>query len=168
MSESQVQHQQPTLPAHSLMSIKSNKISLPGESLELETNMPDQTVIIEGWLPHHWPEPQLVSISQGKLQVTNNTTQPMMFDNKKVKSLKVTTTKHTDWTQPFLSAIKQEPRNVSPLSDNKTIDTIKIGDTTTGIKELLQATHRHFRKVFSKDLLGGNNRYYGRHECGLN
>ena len=59
-------------PTHSLMPIKTNKIILPGESMELTTDMPDQTVVIEGWLPHHWPEPQLVSIAQGKLQVTNN------------------------------------------------------------------------------------------------
>ena len=110
--------------------------------MELTMDMPDQEVLIEGWLPHHWPEPQLVSITQGKLQVTNNTKQPVIFDNKKTRSIKVTTTEHTDWTQPFLSAIKQEPRNVSPLSDHETIDTIKIGDTTTDIKELLQATHR--------------------------
>ena len=136
--------------------------------MELTTDMPDQEVLIEGWLPHHQPEPQLVSITQGKLQVTNNTNQPVIFDNKKTRSIKVTTTKHTDWTQPFLSAIKQEPRNVSLLSDYETIDTIKIGDTTTDIKELLQATHRRFRKVFSKDLTGGYNGYYGRHECRLN
>ena len=113
-----------------LMSVKTNKIILPGETMELTTDMPDQTVLIEGWLPHHWPEPQLVSITQGKLEVTNNTQQPVLFDNKKAKSIKVTTTAHTDWTQPFLSALKQEPRNVSPLSDTETIDTIKIGDTT--------------------------------------
>ena len=130
--------------------------------------MPDQTVLIEGWLPHHWPEPQLVTITQGKLKVTNNTKQPVIFDNKKTRSLKVTTTAHTDWTQPFLSAIKQEPRNISPLSDTETIDTIKIRDTTSDIKELIQAAHRQFRKVFSKDLSGGYNGYYGHHECQLN
>ena len=168
MSESQVHRQKPTLPAHSLMSIKSNKIILPGESLELDMTIPDQTVIVEGWLPHHWPDPQLVSISQGKLQVTNNTTEPVLFDNKKVKSLKIMTTEHTDWTQPFLSTIKQEKRNASPLSDSKTIDTIKISDTTRDITELLQAAHRCFSKVFSKDLSGGYNGHYGRHECHLN
>ena len=44
-----------------LMSIKTNKIILPGETMELPTDMPDQTVLVEGWLPHHWPEPQLVT-----------------------------------------------------------------------------------------------------------
>ena len=52
-----------------LMSVKSNKIILLGETIEFTTDMPDQTVLIEGWLPHHWPEPQLVSITQGKLEV---------------------------------------------------------------------------------------------------
>ena len=101
--------------------------------MELTTDMLDQTILIEGWLPHHWPEPQLVSITQGKLEVTNNTQKPVLFDNKKSKSINITITADTDWTQPSLSAIKQEPRNVNPLSDTETIDTIKIGDTILDI-----------------------------------
>ena len=64
--------------------------------------------------------------------------------------------------------MKQKIINVSLLSDSKTIDTIKIGDTTADIRELLQAAHRRYRKVFSKDLSGGYNGHYGRHVCHLN
>ena len=85
--------------------MKANKIVLPGDTLELATDLEDQTVLIEGWLPHQWPEPQLVSISQGKLVVANNTQKPVLFDTKKSKSIKITTTTETDWTQPSLSAI---------------------------------------------------------------
>merc|ERR1712089_24063 len=116
-------------PNNKLMSVKANKIVLPGDTLELATDLEDQTVLIEGWLPHQWPEPQLVSISQGKLVVANNTQKPVLFDTKKLKSIKITTTTETDWTQPSLSAIRQETQNVLPMSDTETIDNIKIGDT---------------------------------------
>ena len=150
------------------MSIRSNKIILPGDSLNLDTDLPDQTVVVEGWLLHQWPDPQLVSISQGRLQVTNTSSQPVVLTDKKVNSEKITSTKDTDWTQPFLSTLKQDPRNVSPLSDSETINTIKIGDTMADIRELLQAAHRRYQKVFSKDLSGGYNGHYGRHVCCLN
>ena len=105
------------------MSNRSNEIILPGDSLDLDTDLPDQTVVVEGWLPHQWPDPQLVSISQGRLQVTNTSSQPVVLTNKRVNSVKITSTEDTDWTQPFLSTLKQEIRNVSPLSDSETIDT---------------------------------------------
>ena len=155
-------------PNNKLMSVKANKIILPGETLELATDVQDQTVLVEGWLPHHWPEPQLASITQGKLKVINTTKEPVLFNNKKSKSIKLTTTDDTDWTQPSLSAVKQESKNVIPLSDTEAIDTIKIGNTSSDIKDLLQAAHRRFRKVFSKDLSGGYNGFYGHHEFRLN
>ena len=129
------------------MCIRSNEIILPGDSLDLDTDLPDQTVVVEGWLPHQWPDPQLVSISQGRLQVTNTSSQPVVLTNKRVNSVKITSTEDTDRTQPFLSTLKQEIRNVSQLSDSKTIDTIQIGDTTADIRELLQAAHRRYRSL---------------------
>ena len=161
--------QQPTTqPNNKLMSVKTNKIVLPGDTLELDTDLQDQTVLVEGWLPYQWPEPQLVSISQGKIAVVNQTQKPILFDTKRSKSIKITTTTDTDWTQPCLSTMKQENQKPIPLSDTETIDLIKIENTSTDIKDLLQAAHRKFRKVFSKDLSGGYNGFFGHHECKLN
>ena len=50
----------------------------------------------------------------------------------------------------------------------KTIDQLKIGETTTEIRDLLFATNTKYRKVFNKDLTGGYNGYYGPHTCNLN
>ena len=141
---------------------------MPGDSLDLNTELPDQTVVVEGWHPNHWPDPQLANIHQNKIQVTNTTNKPVLLTNKRINSIKITTTEDTDWTQPFLSTLKQEQRNVSPLSDSETIDTIQIGDTTADIKDLLTVAHRRYRKIFSKDLSGGYNGHYSRHECRLN
>ena len=106
---------------------------MPGQSLDLNTDLPDQTVLVEGWHPTHWPHPKLADIRNNKLQVINTTNDPVVLSNKKVNSLKITKTEDTDWTQPFLSTIKQEQRKVSPLSDAEMIDTIRIGDTTADI-----------------------------------
>ena len=153
---------------YNLMSIKSNKILMPGDSLDLNKELPDQTVVVEGWHPNHWPDPQLANIHQNKIQVTNTTNKPVLLTNKRINSIKITTTEDTDWTQPFLSTLKQKQRNVSPLSDSETIDTIQIGDTTADMKDLLTVAHRRYRKIFSKDLSGGYNGHYSRHECRLN
>ena len=151
-----------------LMSVKSNTIILPGDSLELDTDVDDQTILVEGWLPGQWPEPQLANIAQGKLNITNNTKEPVVFNTKKAKSIKLTARDDTDWTQHSMSAIRQESKNKIPLSDTETIDNIKIGNTSSDIKDLLNAAHKRFRKVFSKDLTGGYNGFYGHHECKLN
>ena len=54
------------------------------------------------------------------------------------------------------------------MPDSETIDTIQIGDTTLYIRDLIQGANRQFRKVFSKDLTGGYNGYFGQHKCHLN
>ena len=46
-----------TQPHNKLMSVKTIKIILPGDTLELDTDLQDQTVLVEGWLPYQWPEP---------------------------------------------------------------------------------------------------------------
>merc|ERR1712240_200025 len=161
--------QQPTTQTNNkLMSVKDNIIVLPGDTLELNTDLQDQTVMVEGWLPHQWPQPQLVSISQGKIVVQNQTQEPILFDKKKSRSIKITTTTETDWTLPSLRSIKQDSPHCLPLTDTETIDTIKIENTSTDIKDLLQAAHRKFRKVFSKDLSGGYNGFFGHNKCKLN
>ena len=63
---------------------------MPGQSLDLNTDLPDQTVLVEGWHPTHWPHPQLANIRNNKLQVINTTHEPVILSNKKVNSLKVT------------------------------------------------------------------------------
>merc|ERR1712240_995562 len=156
--------QQPTTQTNSkLTSVKDNIIVLPGDSLELNTDLQDQTVMVEGWLPQQWPQPQLAHISQGKIVVHNQTQQPVLFDKKRSKSIKITTTTDTDWTLPSLATFQNSPKCL-PLTDTETIDSIKIENTSADIKDLLQAAHRKYRKVFSKDLSGGYNGFFGHHE----
>merc|ERR1711873_382295 len=134
--------QKPTQNNLKLMSVKSNTIVLPGDYLELDTDVKDQTILAEGWLPGQWPEPQLATIAQRKLKIENNTEKPVVFSTKKAKTIKLTATNNTDWTQYSMSAIRQEPGDKIPLSDSETIDTIKIGNTSSDIRDLINAAHR--------------------------
>ena len=56
---------------YNLMSVKMNKIVLPGDSITLDTTLPNQTVLIEGWNACHWPEPQITEVNDGKIEVIN-------------------------------------------------------------------------------------------------
>ena len=75
---------------YNLMSLKTNKIILPGESIELDTELEDQTVLAEGFNGHHWPQPQIVSIARGKLPLTNTSADPVILKAHKVNSIKLT------------------------------------------------------------------------------
>ena len=155
---------------YNLMSLKTNKIILPGESIEIDTELGDQTVLVEGFNSHHWPAPQVVNIARGKIPILNTSADPVILNAHKVNSIKITPTEIVDWSSPrnaFLSAITT-PTQSAPLPDSETIDTITIGETTDEIRDLILAANRRFRKVFSKDLSQGYNGYYGHHECHLN
>ena len=109
---------------YNLMSVKTNKIILPGESIDLDTTMPDQTALVEGWNSNHWPEPQIVKITQGKLPIRNNTSSPVILTHNKVNSIKVTSTEIVDWTVPSLSTITTTTKSTASMPDSETIDTI--------------------------------------------
>ena len=167
-SVNSLQNSTKQLKRYNLMSVKTNKIIKPGESLHLDTNLPDQTVLIEGWNSNHWPEPQLVDITQGIIPVHNTTTSPVILNNNKVNSIKITDINTIDWKSPILSSMTQSTKSASSLTDSETIDTIQIGETSADIRDLLEAAHQRFRKVFNKDFIGGYNGHFGAHKCHLN
>ena len=82
------------------MAIKENKIILPGESINLDTHLEDQTVLIEGFNSQHWPPPQVVTIAQGKIPIVNTSAEPVILTSQKVNSIKVTPTEIVDWSSP--------------------------------------------------------------------
>ena len=155
---------------YNLMSIKTNKIILPGESVDIDTPLEDQTVLVEGFNSQHWPAPQVVTIAQGKIPIVNTSAEPVILNSHKVNSIKVTPTEVIDWSSPRYAALSSitTPKQFTPMPDSETIDTITIGDTTEEIRDMITAANRRFCKVFSKDLSQGYNGYYGHHKCHLN
>ena len=117
------------------MSIKTNKIILPGESEDIDTQLEDQTVLIEGFNSQHWPAPQVVTIAQGKIPIVNTSAEPVILNSHKVNSIKVTPTEVIDWSSPRYAALSSitGPKQSTPMPDSETIDTITVGDTTDEI-----------------------------------
>ena len=131
------------------MSLKTNKIILPGDLIDIDTTMTDQTVLVEGWNGNHWPEPQVVTITQGKMPITNNSSKPIILTNNKVNSIKIIPTEVVDWSAPSFSSLstistttKQMTKTITSMPDSDTIDTIQIGDTTEDIRDLIHAANR--------------------------
>ena len=48
-----------------LMSLRLNRILLPGDTLELQSELEDQSVLTEGWKSNQWPEPQTAEVRNG-------------------------------------------------------------------------------------------------------
>ena len=92
------------------MSVKINKIVLPGDSITLDTTLPNQTVLIEGWNACHWPEPQITEVNDGKIQVINTSNNPVILRENRVNSIKLTSTNNTDWKPFRLSAIATQSK----------------------------------------------------------
>ena len=70
-------------PQHSLISIKSKRILLPGDSLTINTNLPDQDIVLEAAKSSSWPPPTLAAITNKVTQLTNTSNTPVILDGKK-------------------------------------------------------------------------------------
>ena len=148
-----------------LVSLKVKQIIQPGESIDIPVNIPNQTILAEGFRPTDWPLPQITEVKNNNINLTNDTNHTIILNDNKVNSIKLTSTQTSEWIN--LSSINTNLTKTE-LSDSETINLIKIGKTTPEIKEILEQAHRRHRKVFSKDLSGGYNGYYGPHVCRLN
>ena len=117
------------------MSIKTNKIIMPEETIDVDTKLEDQTVLVEGFNSNHWPEPQVVHISQGRIPITNTSSEPVILTNHKVNSIKITPTETVDWSSPSYTSLSSitTSKQITSMLDSDTIDTITIGDTTADI-----------------------------------
>ena len=56
---------------------------MPGYSLSITTDMPNQSVVVEANQPSQWPPPMLASIKHKSLEITNSTNEPMQINDKK-------------------------------------------------------------------------------------
>lgn len=100
----------PVKPKHSdrngdtvpLISLKYKQLIMPGDTIDIPTKFADQQVIAEGWRHSDWPAPQLTEVINGSISLTNHSSQPVILRDNKVNSVKITTTKSTDWQLPQL------------------------------------------------------------------
>ena len=155
-----------------LLTFNSMKVILPGQSLEVSVKGEEQEqVAIQPWEQNknlRWPQPQLCTIKDGKVNIENSTEEPIIL-SKDVRSIKInkTTILEENPDQRFYS--QKLPNMMSLQTQKSEISEIKIGeDTKEHVKELLNAAHDDHEEVFNKDLTNGYNDFYGRHRCHLN
>ena len=151
---------------------------LPGQHLHQEVNLPEgEVVLVQGWHENttDWPGAQLCTVSQGKVEVLNDTREPILIGRKsEVRSLKILQT-HEITDLPLES--ETVDRNyytfnqleASTKSGLENIKKISFGPLVEqDIRQLLDAAHVRHQAVFDENLEGGYNHYFGHHECKLN
>ena len=152
---------------------KSDKVILPGQSINLQVVGDDQDVIaVEPWEQnknYKWPEPQLCSVLNGSVQVFNTSDSPIIL-NKDVKYVKTrSTTQVPDQSDENFYFPRSPNLNSMNNCQSTNLEEIKFGEEIdTAIKNVILEAHDRYQEVFNKDLSEGYNDYYGRHRCELN
>ena len=153
---------------------------LPGQHLQQEVDMPEgEVVLVQGYNENSidWPGAQLCTVSQGKVQVLNDTQEPIIVGKKgQVKTLKILQT-HELTDLPAENADKAMNSNYYTFNNMETktssgLDNIKkisFGPSVEeGIKQLIDQAHVQHQAVFDESLKGGYNHHFGHHQCKLN
>ena len=154
-----------------LVSLPDGFILMPGESTSIDVSMPDQQVLLEPYKSEHWMQPQLASITNNKLSITNLSNQPITSVGKKksVEKYKITTVQMQEITDHDTVDHRLNVNSVvDKLTEPETIGLIKFGETEPEVKHKIDSAHLQYKQVFSRDLTGGYNQHFGRHICRLN
>ena len=129
-------------------------------------------VAIEPWEQnylHSWPKPQLATVREGKIELANDTEEPITL-GVHVKSCKIWTTEESQNNDDTNSYYKFSNMKVNEAKDgDENMKEIRKGDDIEeNAKEMIDKAHNLYNSVFNKDLSVGYNGYYGKHECALN
>ena len=74
-----------------LVTLKTKQILLPGDTISVQTNIPDPLVHTDAWMSSRWPPPQLSHIQNGLLQLTNKSSSPILLQENKSNPVEITT-----------------------------------------------------------------------------
>ena len=138
-------HTQTTQPLantqHSLISIKAKRILLPGDSLDIKIDLPDQEIVLEAAKSNSWPPPTLASVTNKVTKLTNTSNTPVILDGKKTLSLRLIPTSESNIASPPSDTHyygHYSPQPIQVPSDTDTIKLIKFGKTDPEVKALIE------------------------------
>ena len=153
----------------------TNKVLLPGQELEVPTQMKNgQVVLVEGWHSNdtEWPEAHLCQVVNQKVSISNDTQEPISLGKKgQVNTLKISQTELEDpkRTPPVPASYYQHNKAPSPASKPNNIEKISWGkDIPTAIRQQLDEAHTTYGAVFDESLKNGYNGAFGPFVCKLN
>ncbi len=143
----------------------NNTVLFPGQSIDV-TIPPTITtphVIIEPRMENkqNWPSPQVMNVTDGKIQLSNNQDKPVILGND-VHVVSISACDEVD--QSTIKQIPHTSTNLVTRKDhisqvNKTINKNVLSESQ--IKNL-ETTHTRFQDVFDGQMTGYNG-YYGKH-----
>ena len=147
-----------------------SSVLLPDQEIAVSVDKKDGTVVcVEPGLHNdlEWPEPQLKTVTNGKIHLRNAKNLPILL-GKNVKTLQLRDTVEAE--EENYVYYKYIPTNCNISTDiQDNISLIKQDDNQSeNVKAILKEAHQKFQKVFNNDLSGGYNGFYGKHECKLN
>ena len=147
--------------------LKSIKALLPGQKVtEKVPHLDGAVVAIEPWERNKmqtWPEPHLATIKEGVLELVNNTSEIVKLGDD-VKTFKVWATEDPSENTSYYEFSRYG--NIKPEDGLAEIHIEE--DIDEDAREIIQKAHSSHGEVFNKDLRGGYNGFYGKHECSLN
>ena len=154
-----------------LLSLDNTKILLPGQTLEIPVKMENGEIVsVEPWEQNKnpdWPEPHLQSVTEGKIDLINNTNDAI-FVGKDVKKMKVRQTEPSEASNVDTAFYTYSPVCQKLESENNIPTISQSSKVPREVRELIENAQSQFRDVFDKDLSEGYNSFYGKHECHLN
>ena len=153
-----------------LLSFKS-RILLPDQEVSLKVEHEESSIVsIEPWERNKnsdWPEPELKQVTNGKIKLCNSSNKPIML-GKDVKFCKIRNT-HNPVIQPPSYYKYSQTAEAKANENEENLSVINLENINCDkAKEIIENCHSKFHEVFNKDLTGGYNGYFGKHECRLN
>ena len=154
------------LPTHlnSVTAAVTPKLLLPQQSTTVKTTLPNNTtVLIEPRIESksNWPEPQLKQVVNGKVELFNDSSEPVKINNKQLVNIRrvdqITPNQPQDYT-------------ITSTPNHNKIENFTINKNSMTHQQLkcMEATMMKYKSVFDKDLSMGYNQTAGRHKCALN
>ena len=154
-----------------LLKFKDVKVLLPGQKVKEKVPHLDGTVVaVEPWEHNKmqkWPEPHLTTIKDGFVEMVNNTSEIVTLGDE-VKFCKVWTTEEGISDSSENSRYYEFSKYCSMKPEEGLAEIHIEEDINEDARDIIQQVHLTHGEVFNKDLRGGYNGFYGKHECNLN
>ena len=149
-----------------LLSFKS-RILLPDQEVSLKVEHEESSIVsIEPWERNKnsdWPEPELKQVTNGKIKLCNSSNKPIIL-GKDVKFCKIRST-HNPVIQPPSYYKYSQTAKAKANENEENLSVINLENINCDkAKEIIENCHSKFHEVFNKDLTGGYNGYFGKHE----
>ena len=160
----------PTAPNNIIVQNNHINVLLPGQEMMLTVPHADKSILaVEPCFQNNsnWPPPQLCTVHNGSINITNTSDQAI---NIKKNGGKVQIRTTSDQQPQVNAQLLNVKRQDSPDTKRVQLENIHINDKDIDpdIVEQIRQINLSNKEVFNQDLTGGYNMAFGKHICKLN